>query len=57
MILLLITDKDRYVNFAHGDENLTTIYGENVGRLRAIKARVDPENVFNQWFNLGTGRP
>ncbi|KAL4812103.1 hypothetical protein BDW67DRAFT_179006 [Aspergillus spinulosporus] len=46
-----------YVNFAHGDENLTTIYGENVGRLRAIKAKVDPENVFNQWFNLGTEHP
>ncbi|CBF78732.1 FAD-binding oxidoreductase [Aspergillus nidulans FGSC A4] len=52
-----LDDPAVYVNFAHGDENLTTIYGENVGQLRAIKARVDPENVFNQWFNLGTGRP
>ncbi|KAL4768169.1 hypothetical protein BDW60DRAFT_219893 [Aspergillus nidulans var. acristatus] len=52
-----LDDPAVYVNFAHGDENLTTIYGENVGRLRAIKARVDPENVFNQWFNLGTGQP
>ncbi|KAI9368475.1 FAD-binding domain-containing protein [Aspergillus egyptiacus] len=45
-------DAAAYVNFAHGDEDLTTIYGENVDRLRAIKARVDPGNVFNQWFNL-----
>ncbi|KAL4742414.1 hypothetical protein BDV11DRAFT_202713 [Aspergillus similis] len=52
-----LDDPAVYVNFAHGDENLTTVYGENVGRLRAIKARVDPRNVFNQWFNLGTGHP
>ncbi|KAL4994486.1 hypothetical protein BDV10DRAFT_176806 [Aspergillus recurvatus] len=48
-------DAPAYINFAHGDENLTTVYGENIERLRAIKARVDPSNVFNQWFNLGTG--
>ncbi|KAB8263849.1 hypothetical protein BDV32DRAFT_161418 [Aspergillus pseudonomiae] len=41
-----------YINFAHGDEDLTTIFGANVDRLRAIKARVDPGDVFNQWFNL-----
>ncbi|KAL4943304.1 hypothetical protein BDV06DRAFT_211158 [Aspergillus oleicola] len=36
-----------YINFGHGDENLTTIYGGNVERLRAIKTRVDHDVVFS----------
>ncbi|KAA8642442.1 FAD-binding oxidoreductase [Aspergillus tanneri] len=41
-----------YINFAHGDEDLSAIYGENLDRLRSIKVQVDPNNVFNQWFTL-----
>ncbi|PLB52594.1 FAD-binding domain-containing protein [Aspergillus steynii IBT 23096] len=41
-----------YINFAHGDESSAEIYGENVDRLKSIKATVDPENVFSYWFDL-----
>ncbi|GCB22911.1 6-hydroxy-D-nicotine oxidase [Aspergillus awamori] len=40
-----------YINFAF-DEELSVIYGDNVDRLKAIKAKYDPDNVFNQWFSL-----
>ncbi|RAL03907.1 FAD-binding oxidoreductase [Aspergillus ibericus CBS 121593] len=40
-----------YINFA-SDEKLSVVYGENVDRLKAIKAKADPDNVFNQWFPL-----
>ncbi|GKZ45453.1 hypothetical protein AbraIFM66951_008091 [Aspergillus brasiliensis] len=40
-----------YINFAF-DEDLSVVYGDNVDRLKAIKAEADPNNVFNQWFNL-----
>ena len=42
-----------YVNFAHGDEDLGTIYGSSLGRLKAVKAKYDPANTFNQWFPIG----
>lgn len=41
-----------YINFAHGDETPEEIYGENVDRLRSLKAEFDPENVFKYWFGL-----
>ncbi|KAI9654001.1 MAG: hypothetical protein M1821_006862 [Bathelium mastoideum] len=41
-----------YVNFAHGDESLQDIYGQNLGRLQSLKKKYDPENRFNQWFSL-----
>lgn len=41
-----------YINFAFGDESLPTVYGGNVARLQAIKARYDPFGHFNQWFPL-----
>ncbi|RAH61470.1 FAD binding domain-containing protein [Aspergillus piperis CBS 112811] len=41
----------RYINFAF-DEDLSVVYGDNVDRLKAIKAKYDPDNVFNQWFSL-----
>ncbi|PWY88286.1 FAD binding domain-containing protein [Aspergillus heteromorphus CBS 117.55] len=41
-----------YINFAHGDEDLSVVYGQNVDRLKAIKASVDPTNIFNQSFVL-----
>ena len=42
----------RYVNFAHGDEDLSEIYGESLGRLRQVKKQYDPHNRFNQWFPI-----
>ncbi|PYI00092.1 FAD-binding domain-containing protein [Aspergillus ellipticus CBS 707.79] len=41
-----------YINFAHGDEDPSVVYGQNVDRLRTIKAAVDPTNVFNQSLDL-----
>ncbi|PYI11743.1 FAD binding domain-containing protein [Aspergillus sclerotiicarbonarius CBS 121057] len=40
-----------YINFAN-DEDLSVVYGENVERLKAIKAQADPDRIFNQWFSL-----
>ncbi|PWY94626.1 FAD binding domain-containing protein [Aspergillus sclerotioniger CBS 115572] len=40
-----------YINFAN-DEDPSVVYGGNVDRLKAIKAKADPDNVFNQWFGL-----
>ncbi|KAF3491549.1 FAD binding domain-containing protein [Arthroderma uncinatum] len=42
-----------YVNFAHGDEDLSEIYGHNLPRLREIKAKEDEYNIFDQSFYLG----
>ncbi|CAJ2508468.1 Uu.00g134940.m01.CDS01 [Anthostomella pinea] len=44
-----------YVNFAHGDEPLTEVYGDGVPRLQAIKERYDPGNVFDEWFDIRPG--
>ena len=41
-----------YVNFAHGDEPLENIYGENLPKLQALKNKYDPQNRFNQWFDI-----
>ncbi|KAH8661083.1 FAD binding domain-containing protein [Ilyonectria robusta] len=41
-----------YINFAHGDESLSAIYGSSLGRLRTLKKKYDPTNVFGQWFSL-----
>ncbi|KAJ5116051.1 hypothetical protein N7456_000399 [Penicillium angulare] len=41
-----------YVNFAHGDETLHTVYGDNVSRLKKVKKEIDPNSVFNQWFEI-----
>ncbi|KAK0621571.1 FAD binding domain-containing protein [Bombardia bombarda] len=41
-----------YVNFAHGDESLDTIYGSSLPKLKSVKQRVDPKNQFNQWFDI-----
>lgn len=42
----------RYINFAHGDEPLNEIYGEDLPKLQKLKKRYDPQNKFNQWFPL-----
>ncbi|KAH6988389.1 FAD binding domain-containing protein [Ilyonectria destructans] len=41
-----------YINFAHGDETPSAIYGSSLGRLRTLKKKYDPTNVFGQWFSL-----
>lgn len=43
---------DRYINNAFGDENLSTVYGVSLDRLKAIKKKIDPQRRFNQWFPL-----
>jgi hypothetical protein len=47
-----LTATKRYINFAHGDESLEEIYGDSLSRLRELKHHWDPENRFNQWFNI-----
>ena len=42
----------RYVNFAYGDETNDVVYNTSTPRLREIKAKYDPHDVFNQWFNI-----
>lgn len=42
----------RYINFAHGDEELQAIYGSSLDRLRTLKQQLDPSGVFNQWFPI-----
>lgn len=40
-----VDDAPIYGNYALYDEDLESIWGDNVGRLKAIKASVDPGNV------------
>ena len=42
----------RYINNAFGDEDLSTVYGDSLDRLKSIKAKFDPHGRFNQWFPL-----
>ena len=42
----------RYINLCHGDEPLEEVYGDSLPRLRELKRVWDPENRFNQWFNI-----
>lgn len=41
-----------YVNFAYGDETNGVVYDTSTPRLRQLKAEYDPQDVFNQWFNI-----
>lgn len=43
-----------YINYAHGDESLRTIYGENLPRLLELKQKWDPSDVFAFKNNLPT---
>lgn len=40
-----VGDRPLYPNYAMQDVELERIYGANLPRLKALKARVDPENV------------
>jgi FAD/FMN-containing dehydrogenase len=41
-----------YVNYSSGDEKAHEIYGANYGRLRKLKQRYDPDNLFNKWYPI-----
>ncbi|KAF2171422.1 hypothetical protein M409DRAFT_63700 [Zasmidium cellare ATCC 36951] len=41
-----------YINFAHGDQSLSTMYGQSLPRLQQLKRIYDPWNRFDQWFPL-----
>lgn len=48
----MLTPPSSYINFAHGDESLETIYGSSLPRLQKLKQQYDPNRRFNQWFPL-----
>ncbi|KAI1151045.1 FAD binding domain-containing protein [Nemania diffusa] len=54
--LLRATDKlvenSTYINFAHGDEALTVVYGNSLSRLQKLKRRVDPWGKFHHWYPI-----
>ncbi|EFQ98152.1 FAD binding domain-containing protein [Nannizzia gypsea CBS 118893] len=41
-----------YVNFAFGDEEPSEIYGHQLPRLQRLKAKYDPNNIFDQSFHI-----
>lgn len=46
------TEFSVYINFAHGDESLSSVYGSSLPRLQHLKREYDPNNRFSQWFAL-----
>ncbi|KAI1115594.1 FAD binding domain-containing protein [Nemania sp. NC0429] len=43
---------ESYINFAHGDEPLSQIYGSSLSKLQVLKKKYDPHRRLNQWFPL-----
>ncbi|KAK2816789.1 hypothetical protein FQN49_007983 [Arthroderma sp. PD_2] len=41
-----------YINFAHGDEDPSVVYGPHLHRLQRIKAKEDPHNLFRHWYGI-----
>ncbi|DAA78316.1 TPA_exp: FAD binding domain protein [Trichophyton benhamiae CBS 112371] len=41
-----------YVNFAYGDEEPSEVYGHQLPRLQKLKAKHDPNNIFDQSFHI-----
>ncbi len=39
-------------NFASGRERVNDVFGENMGRLREVKAKYDPGFVFRKWYPI-----
>jgi Berberine and berberine like len=54
--LQLFVGRSRYLNYLDHDDAdasaLAAAYGPNVQRLRSIKAKYDPENVFHLNMNV-----
>ncbi|TVY18010.1 FAD-linked oxidoreductase azaL [Lachnellula arida] len=47
-----LSSNSTYINNAFGDEDLSVVYGQNLGRLKSMKAAYDPFCRFTQWFPL-----
>ncbi|KAJ8100357.1 FAD-linked oxidoreductase [Lipomyces tetrasporus] len=48
-------DRGTYANYANVmdvDVPLRDIFGQNLEKLQMLKAKYDPDNVFNKWHNL-----
>jgi FAD/FMN-containing dehydrogenase len=41
-----------YANYGLGDERTRDVFGENYERLAQVKAKYDPNIVFNKWFPI-----
>ncbi|ETS83868.1 hypothetical protein PFICI_05744 [Pestalotiopsis fici W106-1] len=46
------TQFSAYINFAHGDEALSSISGKSLPKLKQLRHKYDPLKRFNQWFAL-----
>jgi len=51
-IRIRLLTEARYVNFAYGDETNDVVYDTSTPRLRQLKAQYDPQDIFDQWFNI-----
>ncbi|KAF7871501.1 hypothetical protein EAF04_003608 [Stromatinia cepivora] len=47
-----LCDNSTYINNGFGDESLSTVYGDNLSKLQAIKKRHDPLCKFCHWYPL-----
>lgn len=41
-----------YPNVSSGTEKIESVYGSNLPRLRDLKAKYDPDMMWNKWFSL-----
>jgi len=41
-----------YYNAGSGKTDASVVFGGNYGRLRKLKRKFDPENVFNKWYPI-----
>ena len=44
--------KEFHAGFLHEWNNLDEVYGENLGKLKEIKKKYDPDNRFNKGVDL-----
>ena len=43
-----------YPNVSSGTEKIESVYGSNMPRLKELKAKYDPDMMWNKWFPLTT---